>query len=197
MIATLTEFAVVPEYHRSRTVYHVHADGEPVAQARSDQAPDSLHPLEVFTGPGLDQPVGWVSFTSATGPDRVKIGQVSRRRGMLGKEKWTVTQNGLPELSGERAGVVGSLRDTALVRGVLTSGVADAALSAHLRFSGPGTEGFEFTRQPGLSTRYKVRVYDTRLSWLLVLACVLHYDHFDNADPRKEIAEISANPLKD
>lgn len=135
MSDSLTDFTVVPEYNRSRTVYHVHVGGarEPVAQARSSRAPDSLHPLEVFTGPGLDQPAGWVSFTSAMSPDRVKIGQVSRRRGMLGKEKWAVTQNGLPELSGERAGAVGSLRDSALVRGVLTSGVADAALSALTR----------------------------------------------------------------
>jgi hypothetical protein len=199
MLESLTRFTVVPEYHRSRTLYHVHVKGtrEPVAQARIERAPDTWHPFQVFTGQGLDQLAGWVSSISALGPDKAKIGEVSSRYGALGKEKWTVTQYGLPELQGGRAGVAGALRDgLPVVRGFLIGGVADAALSAHLRFSAQGCAGFEFTRQPGIRTKFRARVHDDRISGLLVLAAILNYDSLYNADLRKEISEISANPFK-
>lgn len=199
MIDSLTDFTVVPEYHRNRTLYHVYAKGtrQPVAQARVDGSPDTLHSLQVFTGPGLDQPIGWVSFVKATGPDGVRIGEVDGRRGAIGKDKWTFTQNGLPVLQGARAGVAGSLRDgLPVVRDFLTGGVADMALSAHLKFSAPDCAGFEFTRQPGIKTRYKVSVRDDRVSRLLVLAAVLRFDRFDNPDVRREISSRTANPFK-
>lgn len=137
MIDSLTEFTVVPGYHRSRTRYDVYAKGsrDPVAQARLDRAPDSLLPLQVFTGPGLDQPAGWVSFTTAIGPDRARIGKVEGRRDPFGKKR-TFTQNGLPVLHGTRAGVAGSMRDgLPVAREFLVGGVADMALSGHLKFS--------------------------------------------------------------
>jgi hypothetical protein len=199
VIDSLTEFTVVPEYHRSRTLYHVYSGGSrtPVAQARIDRAPDTLRPLEVFTGPGLDQPAGWVNSFSARGPDRVMIGEVNSRFGLVGKAKWVFAQDGLPEMQGKRAGVTNALRDgLPMVRDILTGGIADAALSAHLRFSGPDCPGFEFTRPPGIKTRYKVRVHDRRVSRLLVLAAILNYDFRFNADPRKDASALTSNPFK-
>jgi hypothetical protein len=199
MLDLLTRFTVIPEYHRARTLYHVHVKGtrEPVAQARIERAPDTLHPLEVFTGPGLDQPAGWVSFGYALAPDRTRLGNVGGRRGTIGRDKWTFAQNGLPVLHGARAGVAGTLRDSLpVVRDFLTGGVADMALSAHLKFSAPDCVGFEFTRQPGIKTRYTVRIHDARVNWLLVIAAILRFDRFDNPDVRRGISETIANPFK-
>lgn len=194
MIDSLTDFTVVPEYHRYRTLYHVQAKGsrKPVAQARTDR-----HMLQVFTGPGLDQPAGWMNSGTALGPDGERIGEVDSRRGFIHGDTWTFEQNGLPVLVGARAGVVGTLRDgLPLVRDFLTSGVADMALSAHLKFSAPDCAGFEFTRQPGIKTRYTVRVHDDRVSRLLVLAAIRRFDRFDNADLRREVTEMTVNPFK-
>lgn len=199
MIDSLTEFSVVPEYHRSRTLYHVYARGsrDPVAQARVDRSPDTMRPLQVFTGPGLDQPAGWVNSLTASGPDGVKIGAIDVRRSAVRKDEWIFAQSGLPELHGKRAGVNNALRDgLPVVRDFLIGGLADAALSAHLRFSAAGCAGFEFIRQAGIRTRYKVRVHDDRVSRLLVLAAVVRFDRWDNADPRKDISEMTRNPFK-
>lgn len=199
MLDSLTDFTVIPSYHRARTRFDVYAEGsrDPVAQVRGDRGPDTLRPLDVFTGPALDQAAGWVNAVLAIGPDRARIGKVAGGKRLFGKDRWVFAQNGLPELQGKRAGALGSLRDAApIARDFLTGGVADAALSARLRFSAPGCQGFEFTRQSGIKTRYKVRVHDERVSRLLVLACVLYYDRFVNADPRREIASATANPFK-
>lgn len=199
MIESLTEFTVIPEYHGNRTAYHIHAkDGEaPVAQLRKDDAYDSPVPLQLFTGPGLDQPAGWVTSKAAMGPDRVRVGVVNLDRKVLsGKAAWTFSQDGLPELRGERVGSAGAIRENWLVRDYLTSGLADGVLSFHARFSAPGCAGFELTRPAGLKARYKVRVHDERVSRLLILACIAKYSAFTEVDPRKNLADLTYNPFK-
>lgn len=189
MIDSLTEFTVVPEYHRSRMLYHVHVKGapEPVAQARADRAPGSPGLLKVFTGPGLDQPAGWVNADLAAAADRRRLGNVAGRYRAGSKGRWTFAQDGLPVLQGTRAGIVGTLRDSLpVVRDFLTGGIADAALSARLKFSAPDCAGFEFTRQPGIRTSYTVTIYDERISRLLVLAAIRNFDYHSNSDVRRE-----------
>lgn len=73
-----------------------------------------------------------------------------------------------------------------MLREFMTSGIADAALAAHLRFTAPGCAGFSFIRRPGISARYRVHVYDDHVSRLLVLAAILNYDRYCNAHPHRE-----------
>lgn len=195
---SLTDFTLLPEYHRDRTLYHVHAKtaGGAVALLRSDDIYDSGRPLQVLTGPGLDQPAGWVSWSGAKNADGTVLGKVSRKRGVVRKDAWIFAQHGLPELQGERPGVVGAMRETLPARMVLGEGLKDTALSLRLRFSAPGCDGFEFTRPPGLRAKYRVRVRDERISRLLAIACVIHYNVWEDADPRKDIIDATTNPFK-
>ncbi|GAA5196418.1 hypothetical protein GCM10023322_65310 [Rugosimonospora acidiphila] len=195
MIDSLTAFTVVPEYGRSRTVYQVLVGDQsaPVAQLRKDSAYDSLRPLAAFTGPGLDQHVGWVSAFRARGVDRVEVGRVEHRGGSTWSgERWSFAQAGLPELRGEQVGLGGKLRGRLPLQGFV-----DGVLSVHLRFGAPGLNGFDLTRFSGVRARYGVEIHDPRISRLLVLACVVHYNVFQDADPRQVAIDYTSNPFRD
>jgi hypothetical protein len=198
LIDSLTAFTVVPEYGRAQTVYRVLVDGQstPAAVLRKDSVYDSRQPLQAYTGPELSQPAGWVSTIEAMTADRVKLGRVSLRKGSaLRKDHWTFAQVGLPELTGEPVGAGAALRRSPL-RGVLGNGIADGVLSLQLHFGGPESEGFDFTRFSGVKARYGVEIHDPRVSRLLVLACVVHYNVFVDADPRQFAVDVTTNPLK-
>ncbi|WP_034090458.1 hypothetical protein [Streptacidiphilus albus] len=198
MIPPLTSFTVLPEYGRSWTVYDVVPKGEssPVLRLRKESRYDSQQPFHAFTGPGLDQLDGYVTVGAAMGADRVKHGTVGHRNGSaLRSEEWSFAQAGLPVLEGEPAGA-SALRHSFPLRAVLANGIADSALSFRLRYRGPGSAGFEFTRLAGARARYTVEVHDDRLSRLLVLAAVLRHSVFSDSDVRQYRVDLTTNPLK-
>lgn len=198
MINALIDFTVTPEYHRNRTVYHIRVKGakDPVAQLRKDSAYGSRRPLIAYTGQALDQRVGAVAINTASDARGVVAGEVNWRQGAIRKDSWTFSQPGLPELHGERAGAVSAVREAWPARMVLADGGGDSVFSVRLRFSAPGCEGFEITRPSGVRARYRVRVYDERVSRLLILSCVVQYNMIVDADPRKNVIDTISNPFK-
>ncbi len=199
MIQSLTAFAVVPAYGRSRTSYDLLPEGTaaPVAQLRKDSVYDSPKPLGVFTGPGLDELQGYVTAGTAMGADRVGHGRVGHSHaGVLRGEEWTFAQPGLPVLYGEPAGANSALRHRFPLRMVLANGIFDSALSFRLRYRAPDSAGFEFIRLAGVRGRYAVRIHDDRLSRLLVLSAVVRHCTFSDSDIRQFALDLTTNPLR-
>lgn len=198
MIDTLSEFTVAPEYHRDRTLYHVRRkDSDLVAQLRADAPVRNLrNGLQVFTGPALDQPAGWVSWTEAKTPDGVPVGTIGRQNRGSRKESWIFAQADLPELSGELSGATGVLRNNWVLRDALSDNLVGGTIPLRLRFRGSGCAGFEINRSPGMRAKYRVRIHDERISRLLVLACVVRYNVGHDIDPRKDIIRLTTSPFK-
>ncbi|MEU9041601.1 MULTISPECIES: hypothetical protein [unclassified Kitasatospora] len=195
MIDSLTAFTVAIDYGRAHTTFLVHADGSPgpVARMHKDAAYDHSAPYQVFAGPGLGQLIGHVNNFSAIAADRTLIGRVGHRSRSWRHDVWTFDQNGLAVLEGEPVGLANKARGSLPLLG---SGVVDAALPFELRYRSAESAGFELTRHAGVRATYAVRIHDPRISRLLVLACVAHFNTYGTADLRKSMVDVTANPLK-
>ncbi|MER7753720.1 hypothetical protein [Kitasatospora sp. NPDC097643] len=195
MFESLSAFTVAIDYGRAHTTFLVHADGaaQPVARMHKDAAYDHSAPYQVFGGPGLDQLLGHVTGFAAIGPDRSPIGKVDHQSRSWRHDLWTFAQQGLAVLEGEPVGLGNKARRSLPL---LDRGVVDAALTFKLRYRSAESAGFELTRHAGVRATYSVQVDDPRISRLLVLACVAHFNTYGTADPRKALVDVTANPFK-
>ncbi|MEU9075172.1 hypothetical protein [Kitasatospora sp. NPDC048538] len=194
-LAALTELTVAVDYGRAHTTFLVHADGSraPVARMHKDAAYDHSAAYRVFGGPRLDQLLGHVDNFSAAAADRSPIGRVDHRSRSWRPDLWTFEQHGLAALEGEPVGLANRARRSLPL---LDRGVVDTALAFRMHYRSAESAGFELTRHAGVRATYGVRIHDPRISRLLVLACVAHFNTYSTADPRKAVVDLTANPLK-
>ncbi|MQY32538.1 hypothetical protein SRB17_04890 [Streptomyces sp. RB17] len=198
MIQSLSSFTVTADYGRAHTTYNVHVDGQqtPVARMHKDTVYSSPSEYRVYTDPGLDQLVGYVTDFSAKLADRTPLGKAETRNRALRDVEWTVIQNGLGELIGKSAGVSTKLRRDSRLGNLLAVPASEFAFTTRLHFRSPESAGFELTRLRGVRARYAATIHDDRVNRLLILACVAHYAEHHAQDIRQPLAEMTANPFK-
>jgi hypothetical protein len=193
VIPSFRDVIVTGRHERHSTTLDVVPEGAatPVARLHKEHFYTSRDPLRVYVGPDLDQLVGWVTHAEAMGVDRVKHGTVRHKESaQLSKQRWTFEQNGLQPLVGTPEGAGTKLRYGTPLAWVPGAGSLDTVFTYHIRFRGPDSEGFEFTRLKGLRPRYALRIHDARISSLLALSVVVHYDRFLDADPKKGLMDF-------
>jgi len=198
VIQSLTSFTVTADYGRAHTTYNIHVDGQnaPVARMHKDTVYSSLSEYRVYTGPDLDQLVGYATNFLARAADGTRLGRVHTRRRALRDSEWTVTQNDLGDLTGASVGAGTKLRRDSRLGNLLALPAAEFAFTTRLHFRSPESTGFELTRLRGVRARYAAQVHDDRVNRLLVLACVAQYAEYHARDIRLPLAELTSNPFK-
>ncbi|MGW1914526.1 hypothetical protein ACWCQS_28295 [Streptomyces sp. NPDC002076] len=198
MIQSLSSFNITAHYGRAHTTYNVHVDSQkaPTARVHKDTVFSSLSEYQVYTGPGLDQLVGYVNSVGAKSIDRTPLGKVEMRKRVGLEDQLTVIQNGLGELTAEPVGVSTKLRRDSRLVNLVATPASEFAFTTRLHFRSAESAGFELTRRRGVRARYAVTVHDDRVDRLLILACVVHYARFHAEDIRQPLAEFTSNPFK-
>ncbi|MFJ9721348.1 hypothetical protein ACIRP3_01220 [Streptomyces sp. NPDC101209] len=197
-LESLTAFTVTADYGRAHTTYNIHVDAEraPVARMHKDAVYSSLSEYRVYTGPALDQLVGYATNFGAKTIDRTALGEVSTHSRTLRDSGWTVVQNDLGELTGESVGASTRLRRDSRLGNLFAVPASEFAFTTRLHFRSSASTGFELTRLRGIRARYAVHIHDVRVNKLLVLACVSHYAERHAQDIRLPLAEMTSNPFK-
>ncbi|RAG80880.1 hypothetical protein DN069_35840 [Streptacidiphilus pinicola] len=202
-VPQLDEAMVLVRNERDSTTFDVLPGRSevPVVRLYKPYFYDSPHPLQVFTGPRLDTPAGWVTAVGAKDVERVMRGTVSHEPGSRGRrETWTAEQPGLPALTGVARGTGARLRHGTTVAAVPLAGALEMAFEYRVRFRGPADEnegeggrreGFEFARLKGVHPRYSLRIHDRRIGLLLALAAVVRYDWQLSPDPKKGLMDLT------
>jgi hypothetical protein len=198
MIQSLSSFTVTANYGRAHTTYNVHVDGQKASVARmhKDTVFSSGGAYRVYTGPGLDQLVGYVTDFRAKSADGAPLGNVETRMRGLRDDKWVVLQNGLGELTGESVGVSTKLRRESRLGYLVAVPASEFAFTTRLHFRSPESAGFELTRHRGVRAKYAATIHDDRVNRLLILACVARYAEHHAQDIRLPLAEFTSNPFK-
>jgi hypothetical protein len=194
VIPRLDAATVVPRHERDSTTYDVlPADAQaPVLRLFKPTYYDSLQPLTVLAGPGLDQQAGWVSAKSAAGPDRVKLGSVEQRsRFLTSTHSWTFDQVGLGRLTGRPEGAGSKLLHGSPLGALPFTSALDMVVEYQVVFRGDGCEGFGFTRLKGAQPRYALRLHDPRVSLLLALATIVRYDWLLSPNPKGALLDLT------
>ncbi len=197
-LQVLREFTVRFDYGRSHTTVEVCAAGQraPVIRMHKDYAHHAEIGYEVCAVDRPQEVLGYVGPSSAFGADRQRVGTVSRYGRRFGPVSWSVLQHDLGGLTGRAAGANSRVRQAPVAREFLNLRSLDALLSVSLRFSGPQSDGFDFTRRAGVLAAYEVKIHDPRVNRLLVLALVGYFNEFGSIDPRKTAVSLTTNPFQ-
>ncbi|MFC1443445.1 hypothetical protein ABUW04_34915 [Streptacidiphilus sp. N1-10] len=189
-----TEFEVVFTFRVKQSSWLVQpkGGGTPLLRGVRPGGPESVRAYLVDAGPALDQRVGAVGLTSAADAEGTRIGTVSQMPGaMFQDDVWTVVQTDLGAFSAKPVGLASRARHTPLTWG-FTENVADLVSRHRLRFSSRESKGFEVGRRAGLRSQYDVKVLDSRVNRLLVLATVVHFDSaYGDANVGKLVPSIT------
>ncbi|MCB5908378.1 hypothetical protein [Streptomyces pinistramenti] len=199
MIQSLSSFTVTVEYARSHTTFLARVNGqrEPVARMHREVHYEGSRPYTVTAGQGLAECAGFVSEWKAWLPDRTPVGTVERKSRTNSADRWTFVQHDLGELAGEPAGAGSRLRHASPLRMAFDAAQVNNVLSHRLRFRSDASEGFALSRRAGIRSGYEVTVHDPRVSRLLVFSCLAQFNRFVASDPRKNLIDLTSNPLKD
>ncbi|MFC1402381.1 MULTISPECIES: hypothetical protein [Streptacidiphilus] len=188
MIGTLRELTLTSRHTLHTTTFEVSVEGQPdpVVRLHKDHVFTSVHALAVHSGPGLDVLEGWVTPRWAADENKTRLGTVDHTDSrVVGGERWTFEQIGLPALVGRPTGTTRARYSGPLNLAPMKR-TMDMLFTYRVRFRGPGSEGFEFARLAGTRhPRYSLRLHDERVSTLLALSAVYYYDRVLDDDPRK------------
>lgn len=206
----LTSFDVVPHYERKRTSYAiVDPEGQTVAEMRKDTGYMAGGSLKLFVGSELDRHVGWINEIFAVGPDGARLGMVGvngpddasdHTPGVLrffgfgmgaGEELsfrtgFVFEQVGLPAMEARPADPVRRVLPN-LLRGF----VPGEAVAERIRFSAPGSDGFELYRPAGLQPTYSITIHDDRVSRILVLSVILRVSQDESWNPKQLLVDYT------
>ncbi|MCC9312410.1 hypothetical protein LN042_36075 [Kitasatospora sp. RB6PN24] len=163
------------EYRPDLTAFTIREKSRsiPVAVMRKNSYYKSRHPFEVYTGPRLDELVGYVQPTGAWSAARVQLGELEYREAFfIRNDKRFLTQPGLGTLRGRPVGL-SRLTEQPMVRSLSGSaGLAGLLFGTHIRFQSRQSAGFELKYSARPKERFSVRIHDQRVNRLLVFSCV-------------------------
>lgn len=197
VLQALQEFTVSVDYGRSHTTFHVRGGkGTPAIRVHKDFAHHALPEYRVFAEEHPEAVLGFIATRTAFTADRRPIGEVRRQSRHLQSDRWSVIQHDLGELTGQPKGINSKLRRAPVVEDFLGRPGVDALLSVQLRFSGPQSNGFDFSRKAGVRAEYAIDIRDQRVDRLLVLAWVVHFNEDCSVDPRKTAVDLTTNPFQ-
>lgn len=186
--ATDRRLTVRTRHRRRATTFTVRSNRKPWARLHKDEAFHGDQTLTVTVGPELDKLAGWVGSSWALAPDQSRLGFIDFHESSVRRQNWTFEQPGLPPLTGATAGRATTARYGRALGWLPLIRAMDTLFGYHVRFTAPGCAGFDLFRRPGpLRPRYRLEFHDVRVSPLLALATVVHYDRHLDATPRKKL----------
>jgi hypothetical protein len=207
-LQALTSLEVTFGLHLDRTTMEISPPGG-VPAARLAKPGEIARRLayDIFTGPGLSEPSGHLTAYGAVERDGAVIGIVNPSHGRVpdaeihpmtglpyGKRAdnpahWTVTQAGLPPLSGTAVGLATKLTHNRVAEFVSQQGadlwMFDYAAPLHFQYSAQGSAGFSVSRTPGRA-KFAVTIHDERIDRRLPLAVLAAIGQYQLASPATE-----------
>ncbi|MVU78955.1 hypothetical protein GPX89_17090 [Nocardia sp. ET3-3] len=160
----LMEFSIVTSTRRRRCE---------VVSTQTGQAIALLQGEGVYVGPKFDVKIGRCNRKSAYSADGEYLGHIISKKARRGSLAYIreFNQEGLGVLIGRRVDVGAKLANTPGSMLLETIQFVNWMLPFRIRFESADSPGFEVFKKPGPSTDLHFKVYDHRVSRMLMISC--------------------------